>query len=240
MAHRRWRDPRDQRPVESRHDVLVYTSDILKQPLAIAGPVKMKLHAATDGPDTDFVAKLVDVHPNGFAMNVAEGILRARFRKGLDQMELLKAGQPYEFVIDMAGTANVFLPGHRIRVDITSSHFPQFDRNPNTGEDLGASDKVRIARQTVFHSRRQAQPHPVAGGGTATKRETWGNVEWAAIAVSWRRENVGLLPLGIQRSMVQRIFQLLGALNLRLPYLVATRDEATGGRTNDAVQNLIP
>ena len=144
--------PRDQRPVESRHDVLVYTSDILKQPLAIAGPVKMKLHAATDGPDTDFVAKLVDVHPNGFAMNVAEGILRARFRKGLDQMELLKAGQPYEFVIDMAGTANVFLPGHRIRVDITSSHFPQFDRNPNTGEDLGASDKVRIARQTILHS----------------------------------------------------------------------------------------
>ena len=142
----------NQRSVESRHDVLVYTSAILKQPLAIAGPVKMKLHAATDGPDTDFVAKLVDVHPNGFAMNVAEGILRARFRKGLDQMELLKAGQAYEFVIDMAGTANVFLPGHRIRVDIASSHFPQFDRNPNTGEDLGASDKVRIARQTVFHS----------------------------------------------------------------------------------------
>jgi hypothetical protein len=67
-------------------------------------------------------------------------------------MELLKPGQPYEFVIDMAGTANVFLPGHRIRVDITSSHFPQFDRNPNTGEDLGVSDKVRIARQTIFHS----------------------------------------------------------------------------------------
>ena len=144
--------PRDQRPVESRHDVLVYTSSILTEPLAIAGPVKMNLFAVTDGPDTDFVAKLVDVHPNGFAMNVAEGILRARFRKGLDQMELLKPGQTYEFVIDMAGTANVFLPGHRVRVDITSSHFPQFDRNPNTGEDLGVSDKVRIAHQTVFHS----------------------------------------------------------------------------------------
>lgn len=145
--------PRDQRTVESRHDVLVYTSDILKEPLAMAGPLKMKLHAATDGLDTDFVVKLVDVRPSGFAMNVAEGILRARFRKGLDQMELLKPGQPYEFVIDMAGTANVFLPGHRIRVDITSSHFPQFDRNPNTGEDLGASDKVRTAKQTVFHTK---------------------------------------------------------------------------------------
>lgn len=144
--------PRDQRPIESRHDVLVYTTDILQEPLAIAGPVQMKLHAATDGPDTDFIVKLIDVHPNGFAMNIAEGILRARFRKGLNQMELLKPNQPYEFVVDMAGTANVFLPGHRLRVDITSSHFPQFDRNPNTGEDLGASDRVRIAKQTVFHS----------------------------------------------------------------------------------------
>jgi hypothetical protein len=148
--------PRDQRTVESRHDVLVYTSEILKEPLAIAGPVQMKVFAATDGPDTDFVAKLVDVHPSGFAMNVAEGILRARFRKGLDQMELLTPNRTYEFVIDMAGTANVFLPGHRIRVDITSSHFPQFDRNPNTGEDLGASDRVRIARQTVFHDSSRA------------------------------------------------------------------------------------
>jgi putative CocE/NonD family hydrolase len=144
--------PRDQRPIESRHDVLVYTSEILREPLAIAGPVQMKLHASTDGPDTDLVVKLVDVHPNGFAMNIAEGILRARFRQGFDRMELLKPNQPYEFVVDMVGTANVFLRGHRVRVDITSSHFPQFDRNPNTGEDLGASDKVRIAKQTIFHT----------------------------------------------------------------------------------------
>lgn len=148
--------PRDQRSVESRHDVLVYTSEILSEPLAIAGPVQMKLHAATNGPDTDFVVKLVDVHPSGFAMNIAEGILRARFRRGFNQMELLTPNQPYEFVIDMAGTANVFLPGHRIRVDITSSHFPQFDRNPNTGEDLGSSDRVRIATQTIFHTKDRA------------------------------------------------------------------------------------
>lgn len=143
--------PRDQRPVERRADVLVYTTPILEKPLAIAGPVKMKLHAATDGPDTDWMIKLVDVRPDGFAMNVAEGILRARFRKGLDKPELLKPGEVYEFEIDMAGTANVFQPGHRIRVDITSSNFPQFDRNPNTGEPLGASAKVRVAQQTVHH-----------------------------------------------------------------------------------------
>ena len=144
--------PRDQRSIEARHDVLVYTGEILKQPLSIAGPVKLKLYAATDGPDTDFVAKLVDVHPNGFAMNIAEGILRARFRKGLDKMELLRPNEVYEFEIDLIATANVFLPGHRMRVDITSSNFPQFDRNPNTGEDLGVSDKVRLARQKIFHT----------------------------------------------------------------------------------------
>jgi putative CocE/NonD family hydrolase len=144
--------PVDQRPVERRHDVLVYTAEVQREPLAIAGPVRMKLHAATDGPDTDYFIKLVDVHPDGFAMNIAEGILRARFRNGLDRMELLKPGEIYEYEIDMRGTAHVFLPGHRIRVDVTSSNFPQFDRNLNTGEDLGSAVKPRIARQTVYHS----------------------------------------------------------------------------------------
>lgn len=144
--------PRDQRPVESRHDVLVYSSGILKEPLAIAGPVKMKLYASTDGRDTDFMIKLVDVYPDGAAYNIAEGILRARFHEGLDRIRLLEPNRVYEFEIDMRGTANVFQPGHRIRVDVTSSNFPQYDRNPNTGEDLGASGTVRVARQTVFHS----------------------------------------------------------------------------------------
>ena len=148
--------PRDQRPIESRKDVLVYTGDTLATPLAIAGPVKMKLFAATDGRDTDWMVKLVDVYPDGFAMNIAEGILRARFRNGLDKMELLEPNRVYEFEVDMAGTANVFQPGHRIRVDITSSNFPQFDRNPNTGEDLGASSKVRVAAQSVHHGGSQA------------------------------------------------------------------------------------
>jgi putative CocE/NonD family hydrolase len=137
--------------VETRQDVLAYTSSILKEPVAIAGPVKMKLHASTDGPDTDYFVKLIDVYPNGFAMNIAEGILRARYRRGLDKAELLKPGGIYEFEIDMRGTANVFLPGHRIRVDVTSSNFPQYDRNLNTGEALGGSSRVRVARQTIFH-----------------------------------------------------------------------------------------
>ena len=141
--------PKDQRPIESRKDVLSYTSASLAAPLAIAGPVRMKLTAATDGRDTDWMIKLIDVYPDGAAMNIAEGILRARFRNGLDKMELLEPNRVYEFDIDMTGTANVFQSGHRIRVDITSSNFPQFDRNPNTGEDLGASAKVRVARQTI-------------------------------------------------------------------------------------------
>ncbi len=144
--------PRDQRAIEDRKDILVYTSQPFTQPLAIAGPVKMKLFASTDGTDTDWVVKLVDVHPNGFAMNIAEGILRARYRKGTNNMELLKPGEVYEFEVDLVGTANVFLPGHRIRLDITSSHFPQFDRNPNTGDIFGSTSRMRVAKQTIFHT----------------------------------------------------------------------------------------
>jgi putative CocE/NonD family hydrolase len=146
----------DQRVVEARSDVLVYTSPMLEQAVAIAGPVKMNLFAATDGKDTDYFVRLVDVAPNGFAMNIAEGILRARFRKGLDKMELLKPDEAYEFGIDMRGTAHVFLPGHRMRVDVTSSNFPQFDRNLNTGEDPATSVRMRVAKQTVFHTGERA------------------------------------------------------------------------------------
>jgi uncharacterized protein len=145
--------PYDQRPLEQRSDVLAYTSEVLSEPVAIAGPVAMKLVASTDGRDTDWMIKLVDVTANGFAMPIAEGMLRARFRRGLDQPELLEPGRAYEYNIDLTGTANVFLSGHRIRVDITSSNFPQFDRNPNTGDDLGSQASVRVATQTVFHDR---------------------------------------------------------------------------------------
>lgn len=144
--------PKDQRPLAARKDILVYASQPMTEPLAIAGPVKVKLFAVTDGPDTDWVVKLIDVAPNGFAINICEGIMRARYRNGVDKPALLKPGEVYEYEVDLVGTANVFLPGHRIRVDITSSHFPQFDRNPNTGEAFGSSAKVRVAKQTIFHT----------------------------------------------------------------------------------------
>ncbi len=148
--------PRDQRPLERRQDVLVFTSSVLNSAITVAGTIIMKLFAATDGPDTDWMIKLIDVQPDGYAMPVSEGILRARFRQGLDKMELLTPNEIYEYTIEMMPTANVFLPGHRIRVDITSSNFPQFNRNPNTGEDLGKSAKIRIASQTIYHGGNKA------------------------------------------------------------------------------------
>lgn len=143
--------PRDQRELEKRPDVLVYTTEILTNPLTIAGPVKMILFAASDAKDTDWMIKLVDVKPDGTAMPVSEGILRAKFREGLDKIRLLTSGQVYEYDIELTGTANVFKPGHRIRIDITSSNFPQFDRNPNTGNALGSSTEMRIANQTIYN-----------------------------------------------------------------------------------------
>ncbi|MCW5983400.1 MAG: CocE/NonD family hydrolase [Bryobacteraceae bacterium] len=144
--------PMDQRPVSSRRDVLVYASDILADEVEVTGPLKVVLYASSDAPDTDFVAKLVDVFPDGRAINVAEGIVRARYRESLSAPKPLEPGKVYEFSIDMVGTSNVFLKGHRIRVDITSSHFPQFDRNPNTGEPFGTGSSVRVARQSIHHS----------------------------------------------------------------------------------------
>jgi putative CocE/NonD family hydrolase len=148
--------PVDQRPIESRADVLVYTSPFLNNPLTVAGPLRMKLYAASDAPDTDWMVKLVDVHPNGAAINIAEGILRARYHRGYDRPELLQPNQVYLFDIDLRGTAHCFLPGHRIRLDITSSNFPQFDRNLNSGEDLATASKPRPAHQTILHT--PAQP----------------------------------------------------------------------------------
>jgi hypothetical protein len=148
--------PRDQRPIEVRQDILVYNSDVLTEDLTIAGPVKMKLFAATDGPDTDWMIKLIDVYPDGRSMPVSEGILRARFRQGLDKIRLLTPGETYAYDIELTGTANVFQKGHRIRVDITSSNFPQFDRNPNTGDPLGSSARIRVASQTIHHGAERA------------------------------------------------------------------------------------
>lgn len=148
--------PFDQGRLDARGDILRFVGEPLSAPLAIAGPVKMMLHAATDGPDTDWMIKLIDVYPDGKAYPMAEGMLRARFRQGLDKPAKLTPHQVYEYTIDMVGTAVVFQPGHRIRVDVTSSNFPQFDRNLNTGEPLATASKARVARQTVHHGAAQA------------------------------------------------------------------------------------
>jgi len=142
----------DQREVETREDVLVYTSPPLEQELEVTGPLKVILHASSSATDTDFTAKLVDVHPCGMARNLNDGILRARYRHSMSEPELLTPGEVTEFEIDLVATSNAFLPGHRIRVEISSSNFPRFDRNPNTGEQPGRSDKVVCALQTIHHS----------------------------------------------------------------------------------------
>lgn len=151
--------PREQNEVESRRDVLVYTSDFIEEPVRIAGPVKVVLYASSDAVDTDFVAKLVDVYPDGKAYNMAEGIMRARYHKSLEAPELLEPGKVYRFEVDLVGTSVEFQQGHRIRVQVASAHFPQFDRNPNTGEPFGTGDEIKIAQQTVYHT--QAQPSHV-------------------------------------------------------------------------------
>jgi putative CocE/NonD family hydrolase len=143
--------PMDQRPIEGRRDVLLYTSEVLQDEVEVTGPVKVVLFAASDAIDTDFVAKLVDVYPDGSSYNMAEGILRARYRDSLSRPAPLKPGQVYRLEIDLVGTSVAFQKGHRIRVHVTSSHFPQFDRNPNTGAVFGTTTEVKVAQQTVYH-----------------------------------------------------------------------------------------
>ncbi|MFN0089661.1 MAG: CocE/NonD family hydrolase [Acidimicrobiales bacterium] len=141
----------DQRPVEERNDVLVYTSEPLTQPLEVTGPVTVHLWAASSAVDTDFTAKLVDVRPDGYAQNLLDGIVRARYRRSGEKPELMTPGTPYEFTIDLWATSNVFLPGHRIRLEISSSCFPRFDRNLNTGEAFGEGSVGVAAQQRVLH-----------------------------------------------------------------------------------------
>ena len=145
--------PYDQRPVEMRSDVLCYTSAPLESDLEVTGPIEVLLHAATDGRDTDWTAKLVDVRPTGYAVNLCDGILRARYRDSLSDPSLLEPGRVYAYTIDAGVTGNVFRKGHCIRLEISSSNFPRFDRNPNTGNPIGMDAEMRAAGQTVHHSR---------------------------------------------------------------------------------------
>ena len=144
--------PIDQRPIERRDDVLCYTSAPLEQDLEVTGPLTLTLYAATSARDTDFTAKLVDVHPNGYSIHIAEGILRCRHRSGLDRVDFPEPGEVSCYRIELASTSNLFRRGHRIRLEVSSSNFPRFDRNLNTGESIATGTRMLVADQTVLHS----------------------------------------------------------------------------------------
>jgi putative CocE/NonD family hydrolase len=143
--------PRDQREVEARADVLVYSTPALDQDTEVTGPVTLDLYAKSSAVDTDFTAKLVDVAPDGFAQNLTEGILRARYRESTSAATPIVPGRIYEYKIDLWSTSNVFLKGHKIRVEVSSSNFPRFDRNLNTGKPAGTSGQALKATNTIFH-----------------------------------------------------------------------------------------
>jgi len=151
--------PRDQSEVEKRNDVLVFTSEVLKTELEVTGPVKVVLYAASTAKDTDFTAKLVDVHPDGRPFNLCDGIIRASCRDSKGERSLIQPGRVYRYEIDLWVTSNAFLPGHKIRVEISSSNFPRFDRNLNTGEPFGTGTRFIKATQTIYHD--QARPSHV-------------------------------------------------------------------------------
>jgi putative CocE/NonD family hydrolase len=142
----------DQSKVELRQDVLVYTSAPLNEDTTVIGPVVVKLWAASSATDTDFTAKLVDVHLDDVAHNVLDRIVRARYRNGSKTApSLITPGRTYEYTIDLGHTATVFRKGHRIRLEVSSSNFPHFDRNPNTGRPFGQDTQLAVATQTIFH-----------------------------------------------------------------------------------------
>lgn len=143
----------DHADLESRSDVLVYSSPVLDQPLTVLGPVEVVLHAASSAPDTDFTAKLLDVQPDGHALSLTHigGVVRARYRNGCERAQLLTPSEPAEFRIRLAHVGHRFLPRHRIRLEVSSSCFPMVDPNTNTGADFRTDVGHQVAEQTIFH-----------------------------------------------------------------------------------------
>jgi putative CocE/NonD family hydrolase len=144
----------DRRPLEERHDVLVYTGAVLEGPLQVIGQVSVELHASSDAPDTDFTASLLDVYPDGRALVLGPrvvGIIRARYRNGLESTELLSPGEIACYRIDLGHIAHSFQPGHRIRLEISSSAAPTFNPNQNTGHPIATDTEWRTAHQNIYH-----------------------------------------------------------------------------------------
>lgn len=143
--------PDDYSAIHRRDDVLVYTGEPLTQELEVTGPVKACLYASTSAPDTDFMVQLHDVWPDGYTQRLCDGMIRVRFSKGMDAPELVEPDSIRCYEINCWNTAHVFLPGHRICVHVASSAFPKYDRNQNTGEPLGLSERIEAAFQTIYH-----------------------------------------------------------------------------------------
>jgi uncharacterized protein len=150
--------PEDQRPAEDRKDVLVYTTPAFTKDTEVTGPVSLDLYVSTSAVDTDFTGKLVDVWPNGFAQNLTEGILRLRYRNSQEKPELANPGEVYHVTLDLVGTSDVFLPGHKLRLEVSSSNFPRFDRNLNTGGVQALGTTMAKATNVIYHDR----SHPSA------------------------------------------------------------------------------
>jgi putative CocE/NonD family hydrolase len=146
------RGPMDQRPIGTRPDYLRFQTQPLDKDVVIAGTVTMDLWASTDGPDTDFVVKLVDVYPDGYEAIILDSAIRTRYRNGRmpDQIEMMTPGAPEKLTIDLWDTALTFEKGHRIAVHVTSSNSPRIDVNPNTGGNPGKDAKTRVARNTIY------------------------------------------------------------------------------------------
>ena len=150
--------PQDQAKAELRKDVLVFTTPALSKDLEVTGRVSLDLYVSSSAVDTDFTGKLVDLWPNGFAQNLTEGILRLRYRNSQEKPELAKPGETYDITVDLWATSNVFLAGHKLRLEISSSNFPRFDRNLNTGEEQASGTHMNKATNAIYHDR----SHPSA------------------------------------------------------------------------------
>jgi putative CocE/NonD family hydrolase len=170
----------------TRPDVLVFRTELLCEPSEVTGSIEVHLWVATSAVDTDFTAKLIDVYPpsawypQGYALNLTDSIARLRYRNGRERGELVKAGEPVPVTLTLYPTSNLFMPRHRIRLDVSTSNFPRFDVNPNTGEAIGRERRRMVADNTVFHERgresrmasgrnRRPWPPPRARLGTPSK-----------------------------------------------------------------------
>ncbi len=145
--------PEDQRPAEARSDVLVYTTPAFAKDTEVTGPVSLDLYVSSSAVDTDFTGMLVDVWPNGFAQNLTSGILRLRYRNSQEKPELANPGETYHITVDLWSTSNVFLAGHKLRLEVSSSNFPRFDRNLNTGEEQARATRMVKATNVIYHDK---------------------------------------------------------------------------------------